>query len=593
MSLNVEKLGLVRVIDPRTDINNQANRTYGVFESGGENTFKTHVSTSFNNSQINFTCNPPNPRIYVNRVAVVRAKFILTFQGQSAGAGIPLLQAGGLATAPGVNGGVAYYDAPRAYPLGEAMVSCQVTMNNDNLTSNVNTYSRALNRYHNDKVKQDHARGSTPSMPDMSQEYGDLDGFALSPLNGYGNNTAQCPRGGFVGAIITRNDDTGAPGDVATVELEVFEPIYLSPFHQEGGDDVPGFIQLQTMEVILQLGGRGVGALTGLASSLWSHSKLGSALTSATADVIGADIQFNYITPDITQPIPDVVHYSYFDPTRYPTTSFSPVPAGAVTSLEMNTVQLKSIPNRMYIFVTQRDQDIDISSTDTFFSIENLNITFQNRDGLLANATQHDLYQMSRKNGLEMSWRQFTSDVGAVVCVSFGADLPLGALQAPGLRGSYALSMRVRARNLKGYDVTPTLSVVVIQEGVLTIDQQTVTRSLGVLTPDDVLKMKDAPPVAFQRSDNVYGSGFFDKIWAGIKKALPVAKKIARAGIDVGKKAFPGDPRILGADALARSFGFGYGEEEKAPPRRRGRRKGGRMVGGQQLSSAQLRRLLE
>lgn len=580
MSIAVDELKTLRVIDPRLDINNSRHRKYGVLDGGRQVTWKQFISNSFNNSQISFSCDPPNSSIYVDRRMYIQTKFLLTFTGQSAGAGIHLIQAAGLKASPGVNPGITYYDAPRCMPMANATSTCTIKMNNDSLTSNLHSYWRALTRFQNSYANQNGNFSGTASMPDMSQEYGDLDGFPLNPLGGYGDNVVQCPRGGFVGCLVTRNDSTGAPGDIATVEMTVFEPMYLSPWSFGEGQEEIAFIQLQNIFIQLNLGGRGVGNLSGLCSSLWSHSNLGSVLTNATADVLESSALFSYITPDITQSLPATVTYSYYEPVLYPTTSFAAVNGGAQQNFQMNTVNLSTIPNRMYIFVAERDQDVNIGTTDTFFGITNLNITFVNQDGIFANASQFDLYQMTLRAGSNVSWRQFTTDVGSVICIQFGLDLPLGALQAPGLRGNFALSMKVQATNLSRRAIVPTLSVLVINEGVLTIDRQQVIRSVGVLNESDILTTKDMEPQQYFPSQNIYGSGFWSKALAGIKS---FAKNIGRPALDVAKTLMPGNPYLDIADKVGKATGYG-----KRPRAKRG----GALVGGQKMSSSQLLQLL-
>lgn len=579
----MDELNTVRVIDPRLDINSSRLRTYGIFDGAGQITWKQYISTSFNNAQISFTCNPPNERIYVNRKLYIQTTFRLTFTGPSPGDNVALLQAKGLPTLPGVNPGSNYQDAPRCLPFANACSTAQIQMNNDTISSNLNSYWRIMTRYKNTHADQDGEYSGTPTMPDMSQSYDDLFGFPLNPLAGYGDNVVQCPRGGFVGAVITRNDNgltVDEPVKVATVELTVFEPFYLSPWSFGAGQETTAFIRLQTINILLTLNGRGTGVLTGLASALWSHAPGGSELTSVTADVLGSRALFSYLTPDITQPIPQVINYSYFEPNFYPTSSATEYQPGESTVLQMNTVNLKSIPNRMYIFVYQRDQDVNIESTDTYWAIDNLNVTFINQDGLFANATQYDLFQMSREAGCNLSWRQFTLSVGSVVCVQFGIDLPLGALQAPGLRGNFSLSMSVRCTNILGKANIPTLGVLVINEGVMTIDHQTVIRSVGVLNEKDILASKELAPVGYRPSQNVYGSGFWSRFASLFKDP---AKKL-RMGLDAAKVLAPANPYINALDAGAKVLGYG-----KKP---KGRKSKDEYVGGARIPRRDLLALL-
>ena len=483
------------------------------------------------------------------------------------GAGIPLVQAAGLPAAPGVNPGALFYDAPRCAPLASVFRTLAVQMNNDNISTNLNSYSRILQRFSRTKDEEDKELSMSPMMPDMSQNYNFLQGFPLNPLAGYGDNTAQCPRGGFTQALITRNDSTGLPGDTAIIMLTFTEPTWLNPWSFGRHHEEVSFIQVQNINVQATLGGRGVGPLTGTASAIWSHAPQGSVLTQATASVLGGTLFFNYISPDLTQRLPDQVTYSYFEPTLYPTGSSVPVAPGGVTTLVMNNVQLNAVPNRAFVFISERDQDVNITSTDTYFAVQKINLTYNNQDGIFSNMTQYDLYQMYLRNGGNMSFPQWSQYCGSVVCFSFGPDVPLDALSAPGLRTSQNFSLQIQVQNVSDRAIVPTLNVLVVQEGVMYINGQSIMRSVGVLDAQDILNAKEEKAVSFQPPRTVFGSGILDDIGAFFKKLVRPAISAAQA---IAPPQF--QPLIQGASEVARSYGLGLG-----------RRKGGALMGGNEL----------
>ena len=531
---NPWNLKFVKVIPSSIDINRVSQRTYGVLESAGQITQKNFISTSFDNSQIVINATPPSERVFISRRINIQARFRLTFTGTSGGAGQTLLQCSGLPFAPGVNPGNAQYDAPRCLPFSSACRSVNVQINNDSVATNLSSYSRILQRYQRGPYEENHDLSGSPAMPDKSQSYDELIGFNLNPLAGYGDNVLQCPRGGFVGARVIRNDSTGAPGDIAIVELTINEPIFISPFQFSTEDEPLGLIGVQNMDFLFQLAGRGTGPLSGLISALWSHAPGSPTVFSAIeADVLSAQAQLTFSSPPLMMSVPKEVCYSYFEPNLFSTTSFSPVLAGDETTLFMNTVNLKSVPNRVYVWVSQRDSDVNVTSTDTYFSISNLNVTFGNQDGIMSNASQYELYQISRANGLNISWTEFLYKVGSVLCISMGDDVPLGPLQAPGLRENTSLSLQVVCRNISALQMIPTLQVLVIMEGVMCISNQSVYRSVGVLNPSDVLDTSMMPTGKHRKSKNFYGSSFWDQV-KGLFSAKSL-KKAAQAGLDLAE----------------------------------------------------------
>ena len=554
MSLSIDQLNLVNVLDPRVDVHARERREYGVLSSGLDNNFKPFPSTTFNNNSVSWSCNPSSKKIIVDRRVLMRQDWTITFTGQSAGAGITLLQAAGLPTAPGISAGTQYLDAPRCQPLSQVVQTMKVNINNGNVSSNIGSYFRGLTRYKNRVWNQDVEMSQTATMPDQSQLYSDLLGFARDPLRGYGDNPQQCPRGGFVNAVITRNDSTGLAGDIAIVTLSCIEPIYLSPFLFGESEESQGFVGVETMEISATLGGRGTTGLgIGALGSLWSHSDANThVLSAATAQLTNAVLYFNYITPTLGTELPPRMSYALYDSNYLQTQNFQAIPSGSQYTAFMNTIQLSSVPTRVYIWVSENDNAFNWTKTDTYYGLSNVNVTFGDRDNLLANASPYELYQIAVRNGCEMSWRQWSRDCGSVLCLSFGSDIPLGVNLAPGVRGKFTFSLTCNATNLNPNASVPSLSVLVISEGVATIASGQFFPMLGVLDEKDVYQTQQEPALAFKPSKNVYGGGFWQDLGS-------FAKRVGRAGINIAKHMAPGQyqPIVAELDNLARQSGFG------------------------------------
>lgn len=560
MSITVDQLKVERVIDPRTDATSPENRVYNAFEGAADVSYQDlSQDGGVSNTSLTFTLNPPSPRVFVNRRVMVSMRYRLTFTGASGGAGQQLLQAAGLPRAPGVSGGSAYYDSPRSYPLARSMQTVQFSLSNDRLSQNLAQYWTGMTRYSNDVEAQQLWHSMTPTMLDQSQNYSDLNGFARSPLRGYGDNVLQDPRGGFTGALITQNTSLGA-GDTAVVEIYATEMLDLSPFLFEKGRQDVGFIGVQNQSLTITLGGKGVGPLSGLAASLWSHSTSSpSVFTGIAVQVLTASIKVSYLTPDPVMQIPRSMNYPYSEITYYPTTISNAVLAGAGTTITQNNIQLQSIPSRILFWVAPQDSGYSVTSSDVAFAITNINLSFDNRDSLLSNATQEDLYQICVKNGSNCSWRQFTRDVGSYIALDFGEDIPLRATQAPGLRGSYNMRLTIQCTNLGSAAVVPTLNLVVVAEGVLSIIDQNVVRNIGVLSSEDILRSKTQVGRTYHARGSVYGGSWWDKVKSF---AADVGKKVIRPGLDiastVGSLIAPEfAPAIMAANTAAHAVGVG------------------------------------
>ena len=541
MQAQQDEVTFVRVIDPRVDVNKMNNRQYAILDGPSENSFLQSISTSFSNNTINFSaCNPPNGLTFVSRYVPIEVRFEINFVGVSGGAGIPLLQVPGMRAAPGVSTGNGAFDSLRAFPLMNATNSIQIKIGDATISQNINQFFRNFTHYYNFNKNRTTWESTTPCQLDPSFDYQNTFGTIQNPMNSAYDSPdgVECPRGGFVDALLVSNTSTGV-ADTAQVIVTVREPVLVSPFLPNGADAMNSvsYIGVETLSMIISLGGRGVGPLSGLFGALWSHNLASpSTITSGSVNVLGAELKFQYMTPDGTQLIPSVNNYSYSDPVLYPTSVFQTLNPGQSTTILQNNIQLGSIPDIMYISVQEADQYFNCNKTDTFLTIENLNITFDNRSALLSTMTPIDLYNMNVKNGSIQSWRQFSYDQGSIIAVSFGSDLALGSVLAPGVVGNFSLNMKVQCRNqtnavLQGV----TLNVIVISSGVMSISQNRVFRTLGPLSRSDVLNSKSGAIVPYHHPTNFYGGGFLDSL----KKAFGSIAPWLRRGLDVGAKIIP------------------------------------------------------
>lgn len=642
MSITVDTLATKRVIDTRTDVNSYARRTYQIFDGAQDTGYVKFTPNGGNGgangvgNQVNFTLNPPSTRVFVNRRIVIESKFRVTItggigaatddntnvialanqylinMGESGATGFDKTVLANGATVPptvavagtplGTTDGTC---GPRAYPLANATQSLQVNINNDQLSQNLGQYWRATTRYANSLAQSEIDQGSTATMLDMAQSYGQTTGGNLSPFAKRGANPLQTSRTGIYNIVVTANPLTLAGGPVtATLEFTVREPLFLSPFLFQRGAQDTGLIGVQTLGLQLQLGGRGGGSLADAIFSL--DGSVYTNATTVTAETLEVNCYLNFLTPDALQVIPDVNNYPYYEPVLYTTTLGTPIAAGAdaVHTIEMNNIQLNSIPQRMLIFVDEPDQQARVRKSDTFASIENINISFDNRDSLLAAAQPIDLYNIAAKNNTNLTWSEYSRDVGSVLCLNFGEDIPLRANQAVGLRGSYNLRMTVRFRNVKttrapGTIVGPpalpgsgqypsvplpagvTLSVVVFSVGVMTIAQQNVVRTTGILTNEDVLRSKEQPATPYVNSGDLYGGGFFDDFAKGFMSVIRPVANIASKVLPFVAPEFA--PIATGINSFLNPQGSGLTG---------GGLTGGRMLGGKKVTRAQLAKMM-
>ena len=583
MSVAPEQMRPVKVVEPKIDLMHSAKPQFAVLEAGQNTQFIT-VNPSGNPSlsQMTFSVNPPGTGIFVGRRPLLQCEFLLTFTGTTTLA--PLLQANEMPTLPGVNPGVRQLDALRCDPLNSAISNLSVSLNSDRVSVPLCQYSRIHQRFGH--WKQDAKYAQSPCYADPSMQYSDLTTSPRSPLLGYASSTEGYEgRAGGSFSVLETNTATSA-----TVRVRVASFLNISPFNYEdiSGSEPTNLLGIQSCDVIVSMQGR-----NGIANALWSHNTDSAAVFSnIQVALVSAALTFQYTTPPIQMTIPQTLSYDYTDIAVYPTVSSALLGSGASATLPMNTVVLNSIPSKMYVWASYSDTSADISKADTFFRIDGVDISFGNQSGILASANSRDLYQISVENGLNTTFSQWDKHIGSVLALSVGENLQLPPGQAVGLRGSFTMRMNVRVTNLFATAEYPTLWVVCVSDGVLQVVNMqngspgTVLRSIGVLSPDDIMKAFDNKEISpYSRPQSMMGGrmhygGKVDwrRVWDTIKSVGKTVSGVAAAAAPfvAPELALP----VAAANRLIQGSALIGGNS------------GGSLIGGAQLSRAQLRRML-
>lgn len=540
---------------------------------GQQSNYWPFQSNNFSSSQISWTGLVPSSNTYVTRLVPINITGTITFTGVSAGAGLTLLQARGLPTAAGVSGGTQNYDAPRCSPLSQAFTTFNCKINGYTVSQNLSNYSRIFQRFHRNCYEENLDLSMSPMMSDNSLNYSDMSGFAWDPLGVVGNNPLQYPRGSFPSVTITRNDSTGV-ADTATVDFSFTEFIYLSPFSfSRMSQEQVAFAGITQLDIQAFLGGRGLSPTSGLAASLWSHSTAVGAgtINAASVAITGGTLYLQYIYPQDYQSIPPNLLYSFSDPVFYPQTQPS-VAAGQTIQLSSQAIELQSTPQRMYIWVDQRDQDYSMTTTDTTkFSLENLTIRWDSNTTVLSTASKYDLYNIYLRTGGNLSWdawagrgspispAQYTSPfsgqgvTGFYFCVEFGLDIPLAPTDAPGCLNKHIIQIFPTVKNLSNGAIIPNVNCLVIYEGIFQFDGLRVNTSTALLVPEEIKSVQGQVPVPFVEPVSVLGGSFFSD-------ALGFIKRLVRPAITAAQSLAPAQyqPLVTAADSVAKSYGLGH-----------------------------------
>jgi hypothetical protein len=336
-------------------------------------------------------------------------------------------------------------------------------------------------------------------------------------LNSYGNSSElEDARGGFIGLEVLSNTNT-----TASVRLTVREPLlFTPPFLDTDISEEMGFVNCDQFTFTFILSDL---------SYMWSHASSGNTITSITPSFFAAPkLIYSASTAPLTMKIPDHVKYPYYTVVRFPNADLT-LAAGASQQVQYQNIQLNGIPNKIFLFAFRRPQDRSYLTSNSYASIEQCNIQFNNVTGILSSSTKEQLYSICVENGVQMTYNQWSKYVGSVLCLELGKDIPLSDSEAPGKRGTYQLQPTVTFKNNSSSSVVYTPYAVVVSEGIFHIESSGLKRQeISPLTTEMILNAEETD-VKFTSLDRIQGGGFKDWlpiIGKAIKYGGPMASEL-------------------------------------------------------------------
>ena len=551
----------VRVYDPILD--NQPKKVFPILKGGVETTERVYSSTSFSSTSVSFNVIPPNQTTFVSRRFLLKCQLTIFLAGTNLGTNIQgTFQ-------PGRN-------SLRQFPLHSVMKTIDLSINGQSTTLNMNDFIKPLLLYHNNQRDLNEREMSlSPGLRDKNQVMGALFQTQINPMAKFGNgDVCGCnPRGAFPLSISNANKQS-------TLVVELVEELLISPLLFGGVED-QGFIGIQKIDInITWDSGKLQRVFT--SESSWSANTDASVTIDEANTVVtfskAPELLFRYVTPPIDMPIPRYIQYSYNQIQRYPkdlekTADYSggnsyPAPGSVTSKLAVSdNIQLNAIPRFLYIYIRRNNSERGMFNTDSYFEITQLQVNWNNSNALLANASQQQLYDISRKNGCDLPWLEWSAQpshnidsngaapnntikywcgLGSVMCLEFGTDIGLREDEAPGLIGTYNLQVTVnyKNRNATAAPFTPTLYLVTVIPGIFTIYDNSASKRIGVFSRDDVLRSRpDSQLDYYDLQKNLMSGGLsFKKFKRWYKKKgsklANMAGNIAKGLLPVGKHSY-------------------------------------------------------
>ena len=570
------KIKCVTQLDPRLECMQYAQKEeqWGIFKGAEGQNFVQQQSNSYSTSGVVWNFNSQSEQVMIDRRLYARVQFQCTLVGK-APLNQPLLSSEN--------------DAPRSFPLASVSNSLKVTINGQSIETQYNTALKALLRYNLDEACHEHDLSGTPNCMDKSQRYQDLVGSVRNPLSVYANNSYETGRGAFnVDSLVNPVGLGVGAGDAsvtAVVRFTVTEPLIISPMLFKSSDLQSALIGVKNLGVQFSFD-------AGQLDRVWSHASGNGVVFSSVTTQIGAgtteppQLLVNYLSPpqsDIDQ-IPKKINYQYYKCDTFVNDMNVNLAPNASQSFTNNAIQLSTVPKAIYVYCDIPNSAKSYLTTDTFFRINSFSLNYLNVSGQFSSMSINDLYNMSVKNGCNMSFQEwsgltfdYTSNsryglTGSVLKIGI-SDLQIPSNVASGMNMNSQLSYTIGIQNINQVDtLSVSLTTVLVYDGLMTIENGSMTTQIGVIDSQDVVETRAnrSEFIPYSFSQNLYGGNLFEQIGHLISAPYRAYKKAERV-YDKGKQAYD-----AGMD-LKRMVGLGQG---------------GALVGGQQMSRRQLKELM-
>lgn len=640
---------VVKLQDPQLDI---VERNYYAKVGASDVTYQIIKAISNTDSQLIFNTTTPSVNVGLSRRMKVGLPIRVKTNVSQATSPGPVTNPFLLTTFNGTEFGL------RAYPLAAVTENLSLKLNNSTINTNLNDIIHAMMEFGTSPDERNKWRSGEPSYPDQFDYVSYFNALAppafitdgaRNTFSSYPQNVLECSRNiknyavniQLCDFLISTGPDVYQT-HVVSFDLYFVSDVFVSPLNWTE-KDCQALFGIQTIDLTIVMSNlRRIFSISANATEVPS-TDISQWFINVQTDT-KASLYLSYLSPQINMPVSKLLHYPYYDVNRYissqsqplagstcfaiNTVVASPMPAngvapvssflgknpltslttlalagGASNKFYVDNITLHAIPKRLYIFCT-KDKNLRISDalnyirSDTYAAITGISINWNNRAGVLSSADCYQLYAISVRNGLDMTYFQWLRAKGSVLCLEPSVDIPLTAVQSPGTRGNYQISYSINVNSVCATSNPSNYQVytVAVQEGFMTINDSVIALDVGVLTEQSVLDAPFAPAGTFNAITHMYGGGFWGDMWRGVKKGARYVRDIGTKGAKVIGDVAGALSDVPGIGVYARPVAdvanavHGVGKAVGGRRKRAGSRSGGYLSGGRRMSQRSLSR---
>lgn len=481
-------------------------------------------------SQIQFNVQVPSLQTVVSREVMIQTTITLQVN---------------LATAPAgynwpANSSLFNYGVTNslcAFPFNSLVSTIQTQVNSSNPSiSTAQVLPALLKMYSYEELAK--YNSITPALPDsFYQNYAQGLGTNSNILGNFANGSydkSYTPRGVFtvsmsqnnasIGYQVLTNNAGAIPYNSFLITFTTIEPLlFLSPFISGDSKNKSGLLGLNNLTFTMNIGN---------ASRIISNASYLNAVNIADPNTIlssqtvqsvqlvsitNPTLLFTFLTipPQLYSKLEPKNICNYTNYQAYPfTQNYNPglVPYnnannGIITyqTLTFSNIQLNQIPSKLIVFV--QNANLGPYDSNWFLTINNCNINFNNQSGLLSSANQFQLYEMSKNNGLQMTYYEFSGlgvssvpnqavpqivpTIGSILVIDPAIDLGLGAQYTDGSSGQFNLQIQLNIGNQSATAIASVVGTIIAVNGGIFITENGMSSfQTGMITQEMALETK-------------------------------------------------------------------------------------------------------
>lgn len=509
---------------------------YAVFKGAQNITPSQYEAISKSPSSITFNVQLPSESTVFSRRIMVETTMTVQFT-------LTPLAGGGGAGQRFVNPG--YSSALGPFPFHSCCNTIQATINNNTVSQNQKDIMFQLLRFGD---RRDVARynNATPTQYDSYMKYYQALGANNNPNGAWNDNSLDQdfqPRGQFVIDSITGNTNDNNPKNIV-ITFTTREPLMMSPFlWMDPESNNQGMYGVQTLNFTFNLGNankafRLAHGAYGTAGNLApGDANTWFSVSDATITAVpSCKLLMLFLTRQPSNLVSARNVLPFVEYPRYLTNVSSPLADGASVEQTFQSIQLNSVPDKLIIACRKIMGNQNGADADSFLPIRKINISFNNKAGLLSGATQWDLWRMSVESGSNQTWSEFSgraykgqqtapagdtalpevvATCGSVLALEFGRHIELDDVYAPGSIGAFQLLFKLEVENNTGLAINANqyeIVLITMNSGVFAIERGTSQTYTAILSRADVLAVSSRPQYAKSGLARIVGGAVEDKV---------------------------------------------------------------------------------